>query len=137
MKKIKNKKEALKYYMSLVYPIRIIEEEKVGYFAEIEELAGCMTQGDTIEEAWDNIQDAKEQWLMVALEKNIHVPLPSSFEKHVTSSVENCSIKAVFSSRIIRILWEEIDNLFTTEGEYAQETRYPQEIQRIHTNITA
>ena len=39
------------------FPI-IIEHDKDGYFAFCPELQGCYTQGDTYEEALENIKDA-------------------------------------------------------------------------------
>jgi len=36
----------------------VIEKDKDGYFAFCPELQGCYTQGDTYEEALDNIRDA-------------------------------------------------------------------------------
>ena len=36
----------------------IVEKEKDGYYAFCPELQGCYTQGDTYEEALDNIRDA-------------------------------------------------------------------------------
>jgi len=36
----------------------VVEKEKEGYFAYCPELQGCYTQGETFEEAIDNIKDA-------------------------------------------------------------------------------
>jgi len=36
----------------------IIEKDKEGYFAFCPELQGCYTQGDTYEEALENVKDA-------------------------------------------------------------------------------
>lgn len=36
----------------------IIEKDKDGYFAFCPELQGCYTQGDTYEEALENLKDA-------------------------------------------------------------------------------
>jgi len=82
MKKIKSKKELIRYYMGLPYSIRIIPEEGGGYFAEVEELSGCMTQGDTIEEVMKNIEEAKESWLTVAIEEGIEIPQPREMEEY-------------------------------------------------------
>lgn len=82
MKEIKNKKELLEHYMKLPYTIRIIPEKTGGFFAEIEELPGCMTQGDTIEEIMKNIEEAKELWLEVAIEEGIEIPQPKELEEY-------------------------------------------------------
>lgn len=41
----------------------LIEKDKDGYFARILELDGCVSQGDTYEEALFNIKEAGELYL--------------------------------------------------------------------------
>jgi predicted RNase H-like HicB family nuclease len=41
----------------------VIEKDDNGYYAYCPELEGCHTQGDTIEEAMDNIKEAIELYL--------------------------------------------------------------------------
>jgi predicted RNase H-like HicB family nuclease len=41
----------------------IIEKDDFGYFAQIPELKGCVTQGKTYEETLANIQEAAELYL--------------------------------------------------------------------------
>ena len=76
MSETKNNKDSLKYYLNLPYTIKLIPEEAGGYFAEIEELPGCMSQGETQKEALENIEDAKRMWLESMLKKNQVVPEP-------------------------------------------------------------
>ncbi|MCT7955094.1 type II toxin-antitoxin system HicB family antitoxin [Laspinema palackyanum] len=40
--------------------------EEGGYWAEVPALPGCITEGDTLEEVTQNLQDAVEGWLSVA-----------------------------------------------------------------------
>jgi len=40
--------------------------EEGGYWAEVPALAGCITEGDTMEEVTANLKDAIEGWLDVA-----------------------------------------------------------------------
>ena len=48
----------------------IIEKEPDGgYSAEIAELPGCITEGDTIEELKANLREAAEGWLETARER--------------------------------------------------------------------
>ena len=50
-------KKDFNYYMSLNYPVEISvipEDEGGGYFACIPLLPGCMTDGETFEEAYKN-----------------------------------------------------------------------------------
>lgn len=69
----------LEYYMRLNYEIkvrRLSEEEGGGWFAEIPLLPGCMADGDTIEELFRNIEDAKRAWIETCLERGQPVPEP-------------------------------------------------------------
>lgn len=73
-------KKNLKYYLNLDYTIRLKQNDDVSYFAEIEELPGCMTEGDTKEEVLEMIEDAKKAWLIVALKRKITIPEPEKDE---------------------------------------------------------
>ena len=42
------------------------ESDVGGYSAEVPALRGCYTQGETLDELRENIQDAAEAWLAVA-----------------------------------------------------------------------
>ena len=46
---------------AIIYPA-----EEGGYWAEVPALPGCITEGDTMEEILNNLQDAIEGWLEVA-----------------------------------------------------------------------
>ncbi len=70
----------LKYYLNLDYTVRLKENSDGTYFAEVEELPGCLTEGDTKIEALQMIDDAKRVWLEVALEKGLRIPEPASDE---------------------------------------------------------
>ena len=79
---------SLKEYMELPYSMSIIPDTVEGGFTVIfPELPGCMTCGDTIEEAvemaMDTIEeavemamDAKKCWLEDAIEMGKKIPLP-------------------------------------------------------------
>ena len=71
----------LEYYMKLPYTIEIIPYKDGGYFARIKELEGCMTEGDTLEEVLELLEDARKAWLEVALEDGLEVPLPESMRE--------------------------------------------------------
>lgn len=68
------------YYKKLDYTLRLKENSDSGYFAEIEELPGCITEGDTKEETLAMIEDAKEAWLKTALKKKLKIPEPTKDE---------------------------------------------------------
>ena len=73
-------KQDLKYYLNLKYTARIKRNSDGTYFAEIEELPGCMTEADTKEDVLEMLEDAKEAWLETALERSIVIPEPSEDE---------------------------------------------------------
>ena len=64
------------YYMSLPYTIELRQAPKEGWFVRVKELRGCMSEGDTAEEAVAMIQEAMALWLEVALEEGIPIPEP-------------------------------------------------------------
>ena len=46
--------------------------EEGGFWAEVPALAGCVSEGETLEEALANIREAAEGWLEVAGERAQH-----------------------------------------------------------------
>jgi antitoxin HicB len=76
--KVKQKmtNKTLEYYLSLPYTIELTPDEDGYWFAQIPLLKGCMTQGDSREEALVMIDEAKELWLETALEEGIPIPEP-------------------------------------------------------------
>lgn len=77
---MKMKKKNLNYYLNLEYTIRLKKNSDGSFFAEVEELPGCMTEGDTEVEALKMIEDAKVGWIEIALERYLTVPEPSPDE---------------------------------------------------------
>lgn len=71
----------LNYYLNLNYEIKIrklTEDEGGGWFAEIPMLPGCMSDGETVEEAIINVNDAKKGWIETSLELGRPIPEPGS-----------------------------------------------------------
>jgi predicted RNase H-like HicB family nuclease len=56
----------------------VIEKDEDGYFAFCPELQGCYTQGDTYEEALENIKDAIRLHVEDRLETGEEIPQPES-----------------------------------------------------------
>ncbi|GHU88403.1 HicB family protein [Clostridia bacterium] len=66
-------------YLKLPYStiIKHINDESGSYYiAKVQELPGCMSDGDTPENAFRNIAEAMELWIDGCLEKGLAVPLP-------------------------------------------------------------
>jgi len=78
-----NKK--LEYYMKLRYTTQITEiaaEDGGGYLVEIPLLKGCMSDGETVAEALDNIREAKLEWFTYMLENDLPIPEPVDVSKY-------------------------------------------------------
>lgn len=66
--------------MRLEYAVRIERLADVdggGYLATVPDLPGCMSDGDTPEEALKNVQDAIESWIEAAKEWKQDIPKPT------------------------------------------------------------
>ena len=68
----------LDYYLGLPYKYTIYPAQEGGYVIEIPDLPGCISQGETVEEAVSMIEDAKRGWLEVALEQGAEIPEPTA-----------------------------------------------------------
>ncbi len=65
---------------TLVYPIvlePLFDEDGGGFAAIVPDLPGCMSDGDTPEEALANVQDAIRAWIEAAHDLGRSVPEPS------------------------------------------------------------
>lgn len=66
--------------MKLEYAVRIerlAESDGGGYLALVPDLPGCMSDGETPEEALRNVQEAIESWIESAKEWKQDIPKPS------------------------------------------------------------
>ena len=75
MNNIEGRRE-LEYYLSRKYPITLHEDSDGGYVTTIDDLPGCMTEGDTTEQALQNIDEAREFWIRAAYDDGQTIPLP-------------------------------------------------------------
>ncbi len=65
----------------IAYPFhvrRLPTDDGGGYFIEFPDLAGCVSDGDTIDEAIANGRDALDAWLATAREFGDPIPRPGS-----------------------------------------------------------
>jgi predicted RNase H-like HicB family nuclease len=96
----------LDYYLNLKYPITITPDIDSGYVAEVKDLPGCFSQGETIEETYENIEDARRLWIESAYEDGITIPLPKT-EKGYSGK---------FIIRVPKSLHSKLDELAEKEG---------------------
>ena len=60
---------------------RLSTEEGGGYLAESLDLSGCMADGETVEDAIHNLEDAMISWIRTAQELGYTIPEPSNNSK--------------------------------------------------------
>lgn len=73
----------IKEYLGKPYKIELIPDmEEGGYAVSCPELPGCISCGNTLEEAMDNIKDAKLAWITAALEDGTTIPEPENSESY-------------------------------------------------------
>ena len=66
--------------MKLEYPVRIerlADGDGGGYLATVPDLPGCMSDGETPEEALKNVQEAIASWIEAAKDWKQEIPKPS------------------------------------------------------------
>ena len=66
--------------MNLIYPAIFspLESNPNGYCVEFPDLPGCVTQGDSLEQAFEMAQDAASGWILMDLEEGTDLPEPSA-----------------------------------------------------------
>ena len=62
-------------YGTVVRP-EVCTDGSLAYVAEIPELPGCMSHGSTVEEARQNLEDAKREYLEALQERGLPIPVP-------------------------------------------------------------
>jgi len=74
----------IKEYLSLPYNIiirHVTDESGTYYFAKVQELPGCVSDGESVDEAFANIFEAMEGWIEAKLELGYSIPMPVDSEK--------------------------------------------------------
>jgi antitoxin HicB len=102
----KTERKPLEFYLELKYPITIIPDVAGGYVAEIEDLPGCFTQGETLEETYTNMEEARHLWLESAYEDGLYIPLPRDENQY----------SGKFNVRVPKELHRKLDRLAEREG---------------------
>lgn len=61
--------KTVEYYMNLPYRLEIVKDmDEGGFIASYPELRGCMTCGETVEQACKNAEDCKREWISYILQ---------------------------------------------------------------------
>lgn len=75
--------KTLNDYLAMPYRMEIVEDkDEGGYVASYPELPGCITCGETIENAVTNALDAKKAWIEAALEDGLEIHEPDSLQEY-------------------------------------------------------
>jgi antitoxin HicB len=99
-------RKPLKYYLELKYPVTLHPDPEGGFVAEIEDLPGCLAQGETLSEAYKMIEIAKKMWLEVAYKEGQDIPLARTEEQY----------SGKFNVRFPKSLHRKLDQLADREG---------------------
>ena len=70
-------------YLALPYKMELVPDtEEGGFVVSFPDLPGCLSSGETMEQAITNAEDAKKAWLEAALEENIPISEPDSLNDY-------------------------------------------------------
>src|SRR5579883_2962910 len=70
-------RRTIEQYLALPYTLRITADPSGGYVGSVEELPGCITQGESWREVGEQLRDAMAAWIAVCLEDGRPVPPPA------------------------------------------------------------
>jgi predicted RNase H-like HicB family nuclease len=98
--------KGLDYYMELKYPFTLDQDEDGSYFIQFPDLPGCMTCGDTIENAVKMGEDAKKCWIESALMDGDFIPEPKATEDYPDN----------FKLRLPKTLYKQLATGASAEG---------------------
>jgi len=101
-------RKPLEYYCGLKYAVTIIPDVTGGFVAEIKDLPGCYSQGETLEEIYENIEEARRLWMESMYEDGNEIPLPGSETEREYSGK--------FNVRIPKSLHRKLDEMAEKEG---------------------
>ena len=70
-------------YLALPYKMEIVPDpDEGGFVVSYPDLPGCLSSGETVEQAIANAADAKKAWLEAAMEDGIEIPEPDSLDDY-------------------------------------------------------
>lgn len=93
------------------YNIVVMPDEDGGYYAVVPDLQGCMGDGDTPQDAVDDVMEAATAWMEAQIERGHDIPQPgvdqAMFEammKEREEYIEKLEADLLEANRIIRTL---------------------------------
>ncbi len=88
-------------YLEKPYRIELIPDPE-GWFVQMPELPGCMSQGDTPEDAIASIRDAQRLWIECSLELGRSIPEPEQ-EGHSFTGKFNVRIPKDLHRQVVQV----------------------------------
>lgn len=82
MRKDETGRRSLSEYLALHYPVTLYPEPDGGFVAEVEDLPGCLTQGESLAEVYERIEEARRLWIETAFAHGDEIPLPPADENY-------------------------------------------------------
>lgn len=75
--------KTLNEYMALPYRMELTPDmDEGGFVVSFPDLPGCLSVGDTVEEAYKNAVEAKQAWLEAAIEEGVTISEPDNIEDY-------------------------------------------------------
>ena len=99
-------RKSVEYYLNLKYPITVHVAPEGGFVTEIEDLPGCLAQGETLEEVYHEIEIARKLWLETTYEDGQDIPFPRDDREY----------SGKFIVRVPKSLHRKLDSLAEREG---------------------
>jgi antitoxin HicB len=78
---LKHQREIAKV-LDLPYAREFVKNSDGSFFARVVEFPGCMTEGETYQEAFENLEDAITGWVDVHLQDGDPIPEPLTAEEY-------------------------------------------------------
>jgi antitoxin HicB len=121
-----NIRENLENYLKKPYLRILIPDDESGTFtAEILEFPGCIAQGDTVQEAYELLEEATKAWIEAALDLGQEIP-PPSLAQGYGGKVALRPPKSLFGRRspslYTKLVMKVVSDVLVTFGVYPQAT---------------
>lgn len=74
--------KSVEYYMGLPYTIELHRDAEEGWFVRVKEWPGCMSQGDTAEDALADMREVIPLWIESSLKSGYQIPEPRAEDEY-------------------------------------------------------
>ena len=69
-------------YLSEPYARVVVPDPDGGFAARIQEFPGCFAEGESPEQAYENLESAAQAWIEACLDTGVRVPPPAQSHTH-------------------------------------------------------